>query len=194
MRTQRTRLRQGTCELDHGRRVKYLLYMRQRDPVYLVRFLGPDGPKRELTTKEVEVRHAHRAAKTIILLAFENYESATPTERPTNTKRPLGWSDAITLLELNMRMSGLQRTTIESYTVTLRVLRKVIPGTNGPADITAAMAEEFRDRRLASGASPATVASNLMTLSAIYGHWWREACGMLNDDPFSGVRLPRTLD
>jgi len=189
MRGDQTRLRQGRCELEDGRRVKYLLKKRAGDPFYLVRFIGPSGKQKELSTKERDVRRAHHAAVRRIYLEFGNYEPAAPVEIPAIGKRSLGWNDATTLLVLNMRMSGLQSSTIESYIGTIRLLRKVFPGTHGPDEITAEMAEIFRERRLAAGASQATVASNLMTLSSVYARWWRTACGMLEDDPFEGVKV-----
>jgi hypothetical protein len=122
-------------------------------------------------------------------LEFGNYEPAAPVEVPLFSKRPLGWDDATTLLSLLMRMSGLQSGTIEGYTIAVRALKRVFPETHGPAEITKEMAEIFRDRRIAAGSSERTVQSNLMTLSSIYSKWWGGNCGMLDSDPFAGVKV-----
>jgi hypothetical protein len=155
----------------------------------LVRFFSPDCKKKELSTKERDVRKAHQAAIRKIYLEFGNYKPPTPQDVPTAVIHPLGWNDAESLLILNMKMSGLQGSTIEQYMIAVRALRKTFPDTDGPAEITSEMAETFRGRRLATGASKGTVASNLMTLSTIYARWWCKACEMLDFNPFDGVKV-----
>lgn len=40
------------CVLDNGLRVRFSLKKRDRDPYYLASFKGPDGVRKELSTKE----------------------------------------------------------------------------------------------------------------------------------------------
>ena len=54
------------CVLDDGRRVRFSLKKRNRDPCYLVSFRGPDGKRKERSTKEKNKKRATDSAVVVI--------------------------------------------------------------------------------------------------------------------------------
>ena len=54
------------CVLDDGRRVRFSLKRRVRDPFFLANFRGPDGKPKEPSTRESNKKRATDAAIVLI--------------------------------------------------------------------------------------------------------------------------------
>ena len=171
------------CVLDDGQRVRFSLKKRERDPYYLVSFKGPDGGRKELSTKEANKRRATDAAVLLIRLSF------TPrTEPPGNPS----WDDAIGMMVPQMKADGLRPTTIDQYLLVIGTLRRTFPAAHGPAEITPGMASRFKALRRECGRrgralSVRTVQGNLDNLNIIYNKWWIGECKLLTLNPFADV-------
>jgi integrase len=57
--------------------------------------------------------------------------------------------------------------------------------------ITPAMAQQFKVLRLEAKIAPRSVEGNIGNLNIIYGHWWRDTCKLLTENPFQGVKPPK---
>jgi len=164
--------------VNNDLRVSYALKRRDRDPSYLVCFRGPDGKRKERSTREPNQKRAHEAANGIIKRAYGSY-----------AKR-MNWDDAIALAIKHMKAQALRPGTIAQYKLAVAVLHKQFLDTFGPADISAAMAEDFKVNR-SDEVEPRTVEGNIKNLSIVYGHWWRDTCKILKLNPFEGVEPPK---
>ncbi|WP_435017984.1 site-specific integrase [Tundrisphaera sp. TA3] len=168
------------CVLADGRRVKYSLKQRERDPCYLVTFRGPDGKPKERSTQE---RNKKRAAESAIAVIRSAYEpKATPSD--------ISWEEAIARMVEHMQGHNLRPQTIKSYRASIKILRDVYPNLHGPAGMTPTMAERFKVTRLKSR-RPNTVKGDLNELSIVYGRWWVEICKILASNPFADVEPPK---
>ena len=171
------------CVLDGGQRVRFSLKKRERDPFYLVSFKGPDGRRKEHSTKESNKRRATDAAVVLIRSAF------TPkADAPSNPS----WEEAIGILLPSMRADGLRATTIDQYLLVIKTLRRTFPDAHGPAEITPSMATRFKALRREKGRwgrplSVRTVQGNLDNLNIIYNKWWIAECKLLTSNPFADV-------
>lgn len=76
------------CVLADGRRVKYSLKRRDRDPFYLVVFRGPDGKRKERSTQEANQKRARDAAAAIIR---DEYTPSGSSRSPGSRRSP-SWS------------------------------------------------------------------------------------------------------
>lgn len=169
------------AELENGRRIQFTLKRRDRDPFYLACFAGPRGKRLERSTKATNQKKAELAAVAIVRQAYSQ-----PVHRES-----VGWDDAIARMVRHMTADNLRPGTIEQYKVAVRNLRKEFPETKGPHEITPAMAEDYKVKRVEAGKSERTVAGNLTNLSIVYGRWWRDTCKIVNSDPFADVKLPK---
>ena len=170
-----------TCILSDGRRVKFSLKKRRRDPYYLVYFRDPEGRPKERSTSEANKRRATDSAIVIISEEF----------RPRPIKPSPTWDEAINVMLRYMKADNLRPGTIEQYQYVVNGLRKAFPQTHGPASITSALAQKYKVLRLEAKLAPRTVEGNLGNLSIVYGHWWRDTCKLLAENPFEDVSPPR---
>ena len=170
------------CVLGDGSRIRFALKRRARDPFYLVHFRGPDGKPREKSTKEVNKR---RATDSAIVIIRDDYAPTVPHLNPS-------WDEAVEMMVSFMKADNLRPGSIKQYEYVVNTLRKLFPEACGPADITPAMAQRFKVLRLTKGKKPRTVAGNLGNLSIVYGHWWRDTCKLVSENPFQDVRRPKT--
>lgn len=169
------------CVLEDGRRVKFSIKKRKRDPYYLVCFHGKDNRKKERSTKESNKRRAEDAGIVIIRELFR-------------TRAVIGnssWNESVEMMRRFMQAHNLRPGTIYQYELAVRNLKKVFPDTHGPNDITSMMAQTFKVIRLESGKSPRTVGGNIKNLRIVYGHWWRDVCRIVSSDPFAEVQPPK---
>ena len=91
------------CVLDDGQRVRFSLKKRERDPYYLVSFKGPDGGRKELSTKEANKRRATDAA---IVLIREVYAPRTfKKQEPT-------WDEAVAAMKSQMEADNVRAKTL----------------------------------------------------------------------------------
>jgi hypothetical protein len=175
------------CVLDDGRRVRFSLKRRDRDRYYLVSFRGPDGMRRELSTKEENKRRATDAAVVLVKEAF--------TPKPERPKNP-SWDEAVEAMTQQMRADNLRPATIDQYVLVVKALRRTFPDSHGPVEITAAMASQFKALRRAAGRwgrpiSVRTLKGNLDNLNIIYNKWWIGECKLLDQNPFADVSSPK---
>lgn len=175
------RSRSETCILSDGRRIRFSLKRRSRDPCYLAYFRGPDHRRKERSTKEANKRRATDAA---IALISEEYAPRLPKQDPS-------WDEAIETMRRHMRAENLRPGTIQQYEIVVGQVRKAYPNLHGPGQITPALAQEFKILRLEAKRAPRTVAGNLDNLNIVYGHWWRDTCKILAENPFAAVEPPK---
>ena len=175
------------CVLDDGRRVRFSLKMRGRDPYYLASFRGPDGQRKERSTREANKKRAIDAA---VVLVKEAY--SPQVEAPANPS----WDEAIGAMARQMGADNLRPKTIEQYVIVLRTLRRCFPEAHGPGEITAAMATRFKAMRLKEGrwgrpVSIRTLRGNLDNLNIVYNKWLIGECRLLAENPFAEVGVPK---
>jgi integrase len=170
------------CVLDGGRRVRFFLKRRDRDPKFHACFRGPDGKRRELSTREKNRKAAFEVAVSLIRRCFAEW--AIP-----NT---VLWDDAARIIEQHMVAANLRRTTIDDYLIVLKLLRRSFPEMDGPAAITPAMAEQFKIQRINQGRSIDTIRGDLNALCVLYNRWLIKATKLLDVNPFADVILPKT--
>jgi integrase len=168
------------CVLIDGRRIKYSLKRRERDPYFLVCFQGPDGKRKEWSTGEGNKRRAVDSAVIIVRDAYD----------PRAARENLSWDDATRLMVEHMRGENLRPNTIVTYETVLSTLRKLCPGSFGPASITQAMAESYKLARLKK-CKPYTVRGDLNELSIIFGKWFVQTLKILATNPFAEVAPPK---
>jgi hypothetical protein len=173
------------CELHDGRRVRFSLNQRDGRPAYFVYFRLADGRRTEASTKETNRRRAQDAAIAIIQDAYA--PPPAPQLEPDSTE----WDDALKLALRHMRANNLRATTIQQYELAVKTLRKVVPDSKGPDDITPALAEHFKLVRLEKGRKPRTVENDINNLSIVYGHWFRDTLKIIDSNPFADVEPPR---
>jgi site-specific recombinase XerD len=169
------------CILPDGRRVRFSVKKRDRDPFYLVAFRGSQGRRLERSTKEENQRRAIDAASVIIKDEY--------SPRRLNTK--ISWEDALKLLEQHMRAGNLRQASIDHYKVNVGNLMRAFPKAKGPGEITADMAEQFKGLRLKTNAVD-TVRGNMVSMKVIYRKWWIKTCKVLDVNPFAEVEKPKT--
>ncbi len=171
------------CVLDNGLRVRFSLKKRDRDPYYLASFKGPDGVRKELSTKEENKKRATDAAIVLIREAFK--------PRAEVRKSP-SWDEAVEVITRQMEAHNLRPLTIEQYLIAFNHLRLAFPETDGPGSITPAVANRFKAIRIKAGKKPRTVQGNLENLGIVYKRWLVEECGLLTENPFEGVSPPKS--
>jgi site-specific recombinase XerD len=157
------------------------LKKRPRDSHYLAYFRGSDHRRKEKSTKEANKRRATDAAITLI-----NEEYAPKPIKPNPS-----WDEAVKMMVRYMKADNLRPGTIGQYQYAANGLRKVFQETHGPASITPALAQTYKVLRLEAKIAPRTVEGNLRNLSIVYGHWWRDTCKILAENPFANVEPPR---
>ena len=176
------------CELSDGRRVRFSLNKRDDRPTYFVYYRSPDGRRAEASTKETNRRKAQDAAIVIIREAYAPSPAPQPEQESTDS---VPWDDAMKLALRHMRANNLRATTIQQYDLAIRTLRKIVPDSKGPDDITPALAEHFKLVRLEKGRKPRTVENDINNLSIVYGHWFRDTLKIIDSNPFADVEPPR---
>ena len=170
------------CVLEDGRRVRFALKKRPRDPFYLVAFRGPDGSRLERSTKEPSQRRATESATAIIQDEFA-------TKPVVND---LSWDEARDVIVRHMQARNLRPATIDDYRFTLNTLQQAFPKTKGPADITPMMAERYKIFRLKLGKAVWTVKRQferlergLRTLASA------RVCKIVTSNPFADIEPPK---
>jgi hypothetical protein len=174
-----TRKASHICVLSDGRRIRYSL--QARGEFYNACFRGPDGRRKFLSTKERTSKLAEDAACVVIHQEYEpkpNFRFAT-------------WDEALAEIKQAMKAKNLRPRTITSYEETVTVLRKVLPPSHGPADITLDLARRFRVKRMEDGLSPVTVAGDINTLCCIWSKWFIEECDLVSTNPWTEVEKPK---
>jgi integrase len=169
------------CLLADGRRVKFGLKRRDRDPYWLVRFRGPGRKALERSTKE---QNKNRAADAACVIIREVYEPA-PEDTPSVT-----WQQAKDALRRHLEASGLRAATVKRYLSNLNVLAEMFPETRGPSDIRRGHGADFKLRRSAQ-VDPETLHSNINQLRFTWRKWLGKECKLVTANPWAEVELPK---
>ena len=169
------------CVLPEGRRVKFCLKRRTRDPYYLVRFVGAEGRRLEKSTGQASLKRAKDIAATIINEEFHPKSIAIVTP----------WEEAINLMHSALVAQNLRQRTIDDYQLAPRNLRKEFPASRGPADIAVEHAKQYKLKRQAKELSPYTLAGNINKLSVIWSKWFIGECNVVSVNPWDEVEVPK---
>ena len=115
-----------------------------------------------------------------------------PIEEP---KAGPTWAECKAALQRAMEADKLRPPTVSDSTMVFDTLRKMFPEAASPADITPAIAHEFKRRRAEAerGLSAWTIKGDLAALKAIFGKWLGKECGLLDPaaNPFANVKPPK---
>ena len=172
------------CILPDGRPVKFLLQQRVgRDPVYHVRFVGPDKQRVERSTKCANLKAARDTACRLIRDEYS----------PKSNFPNIPWDEAIAKVKAAMKAQNLRDRSIVEYLAVIGTLRKVFPTSRGPCDITDALAKQFKlvRQQESLGLSPRTVVGNICNLSIVWAKWFRDEIRVLDHNPWDAVELPK---
>ena len=169
------------CVLSDGRRVKYRVDKRDHGPCFNAYFRGPDGRKKEISTKETNRKRALDSAVAIIMQAFQ----------PKSYFHNIDWDEAVAMMVERMEVDNLRPNTVSTYKWAIVTFRKVFPEVSGPGSVTPAMAEEYKKRRMKAKKSPHTVAGDLTELSTVFGKWWCDECKIIESNPFVDIEPPK---
>lgn len=170
-----------TCELPDRRLIPYYLKKRGRDKYYFACFKGPDGRRVERSTREPT--NQRRAKASAVNIIRDAYDSKPTFQAPS-------WDEAESKMLEHMKAENLRPDSIQQYQLAVKVLRDTLPNTEGPCDVTPALAEQFKIERMKK-VLPRTVRNNVNNLSIVYGCWWRDHCKILDSNPFADVTPPR---
>jgi hypothetical protein len=123
--------------LPTGERVRFALFVRPDGGAYLVRFRGLAGTRLERSTGAMKKSDAIMAAHRIIL---EEYQQVAPPGEQ------VPWAKARERLRSALVADGKRPATVKGYLETLGKLSAMFPLAKGPADITANIAQDFKER------------------------------------------------
>lgn len=200
---------QHVIELADGRRVRFTIKARSKEPFYFVVFRGVEGRRVERSTKEQSKKRAAEEATKIIREEFK----PRPTESPP-------WDVAIPNLRKAMEANNNRSSTINDYQETLELLRRFFPASRGPGDITPQLAKQFKAEYLAQpytrqkkkepkvwkgrgrkpkprpepatyARKPRTIDSRLRKLRVIWGRWLIKELEYLSINPWKDVAPPK---
>jgi hypothetical protein len=163
---------QQTFTLPDGRRVRYTIKKRSGEPNYFVVFRSMDGCRMERSTKENSQKRAHEAACQII------QEELTPKVQTRNVT----WDETVEKMLVLMKAQNLRPATIQDYRYMVQTVRRVLPWTKGPADVTVEFAKEFKVQRLQK-VQVDTVHWNIHKLTVLWNKWFMNECGILSENP-----------
>lgn len=166
-----------TLTLTDGRRVKYGLKRRSRDPFYLVTFRDPAGRSREKSTAAMTLATAIPAAESIVLRAYGDAAAAV---------EPYSWADAEADAERRGQARRIRRSSWLQYRGVIRRLIE-ITGTSGPHEVDEAAAQRFLDERSRTVAA-STVANQAQLCYTLWSFYWAASLGDRN--PWRNVVTP----
>ncbi|MEN6496025.1 MAG: hypothetical protein ABFD16_17220 [Thermoguttaceae bacterium] len=155
---------------------------RPGSPYYFATFRDAEDRRKELSTGAKSKHAAVDAALLIIKDVF-----APPAQRPES----VSWEDAIARLKEHAQADNLRPGSIMQYVYAVNALRKVFPEVHGPAEVTPAMAEQFKVKRMAAKKKPRTVAGNIDNLSIVFDLWFRKVLKIIDANPFADVEPPK---
>lgn len=124
-------------------------------------------------------------------------------DEPEHVELRPTWQECADALERAMRANKARPSYIADAGIMLKVLHKMFPQLDSPADMTHELANEYKRRRAEGDpergikpCSPWTIRGDLATLRAIFGKWLGDECGLLDGDlnPFRKVKPPKCDD
>ena len=150
-------------------------------------FHSKDGRRLQRNTNQSRIGQAIEAAR---LLIEKEYE---PVKAVANS---LTWDHAVERLTARLSRSGNRASTLGYYLKLIRLVRKHYD-TTGPGDITATMAEEWRDWIMGTPGrrkklpSAHYIASLVVGMSSLWQRWFVEDLRILSSNPWHGVEPPK---
>jgi integrase len=162
----------------------------KREYRWALRWEGPDGWKCESTgTADRTQAEAQQKQKWAEL----NIPEARPEEPVPKPVKP-SWDECKEALKRAMEADNLRPSYIHDSLWMVDVFRRVFPEVKTPADVTPAMANEYKRRRAEAKVSPWSIKGDLATLKAVFGKWLGRECGLLTSNPFATVKPPKCDD
>lgn len=165
----------------------------KREYRWALRWDGSDGWKCESTgTADRTQAEALQSAKWEEL----NHPILEPEPDPEPARGPVraSWDECKKALKRAMEGDNLRPSYVKEALLTFGAFREMFPEAETPADVTSAMAQEYKQRRVAEGISPWTVKGNLAMLKAAFGKRLGQELGLLTSNPFANVKAPRCDD
>lgn len=151
---------------------------------------GPDGWRCESTgTADRTQAEALQKQKWVEL----NIPEARPKE-PVPEPVKASWDECKEALKRAMEADNLRPSYIHDSVWMVDVFRRMFPEVKTPADVTPAMANEYKRRRAEAEVSPWSIKGDLATLKAVFGKWLGRECGLLTSNPFANVKPPKCDD
>ena len=168
--------------LPGGERIRYALVEHPNGDAkaYYVRFRSPSGKRIYRSTEEPKKAQATEEAHRIIL------EEYGQKQTKPKTNEAVEWQAAEDQLGHSMQSDGRRSRTIKGYLETLKRFKELFPGARGPADVSEADAEKFKEKYTAK---PKSLDSRLRTLKAVFKRF--KELHFTKDNPFEGVSQPR---
>jgi integrase len=175
-----------TC---HGRSVGFSVRQFGDEKTYYACFNDPDGRRFKRRTNHTRKGAAVTAARLII-------EQVYAPPAPANPQHPT-WVETIERLKARLVTSGNRPGTIGYYLKLIRLLRKR-QDLGGPADLTPALAADWRDWMMRTPGrrkklpSAHYVAGLILGLSALWQKWFIDDLKIVSENPWKDVEPPKT--
>lgn len=162
----------------------------KREYRWALRWDGPDGWRCESTgTADRTQAEALQKQKWAEL----NVPEARP-EEPAPEPVKASWDECKEALKRAMEADNLRPSYVRDIQWRFGAFQQMFPEAKTPADVTPAMAQEYKRRRAEAEMSPWTVKSDLSFVKSIFGKWLVRECGLLTSNPFANVRPPKCDD
>jgi integrase len=162
----------------------------KREYRWSLRWEGPDGWRCESTgTADRTQAEALQKQKWAEL----NVPEAAP-EVPVPEPVKASWDECKEALKRAMEADNLRPSYVYDTVLMFGNFRAMFPEAKTPADVTPAMANEFKRRRAEAKCSPWTIKGDLATLKAAFGKWLGKELGLVPSNPFANVRPPKCDD
>jgi integrase len=162
----------------------------KREHYWALRWEGPDGWRCESTdTADRTQAEALQKQKWAEL----NIPEAKP-EEPEPEPVKASWKECRDALKRAMEADNLRPSYIKEAMLTFDRFRKMFPEAKTPADVTPAMAQEYKQQRTEEAVSAWTIKGNLAMMKAAFGKRLEKELGLLPSNPFANVKLPRCDD
>ncbi len=162
----------------------------KREYYWALRWEGPDGWKCESTdTADRTQAEALQKQKWAEL----NIPQMAP-EEPEPEPVKASWDECKEALKRAMEADNLRPSYVYEAQLLFVRCRTTFPEAKTPADITPAMANEYKRRRAEEELSSWSVKSDLATLKAVFGKWLGKELGLLTTNPFANVKPPKCDD
>ena len=117
-----------------------------------------------------------------------------PGPEPEPEPAKATWKECKDALKRAMEADNLRPGYISDALLMFDNFRQMFPEAATPADVTVAMAQEYKRQRSEAKVSPWTIKVDLATLKAAFGKWLGRECGLLTSNPFANVKPPKCDD
>lgn len=119
-----------------------------------------------------------------------NIPEAKP-EEPAPEPIKATWDECKEAIKRAMEADNLRPCYVSDILWRFDAFRRMFPEAKTPADVTPAVAQEYKRQRAEAGFSPWTVKSDLTFLKSTFGKWLGRECGLLASNPFANVKPPK---